>query len=588
MSARSLTLFDEGAATFDRLAAALALGDEPGSLFRTLIAPLQQSSAREPPAWPSDISDDHTPFEFSLALGEHGAEARCLFEAKGDAPDVVSRANAARALNQWLERRYPLDLSRLAAVEDLFLPAAPQGSWAMWHAVAFRRQRAPEFRVYLNPHAQGPGRANAVVDEALGRLGFGGAFRTLLTHALRRGPDQDDLRYFSLDLGQAEARVKVYVFHEQADPQLLEEAARGGLNYVAGEVSELCRSMAGPGPHTSRPIATCYAFTAADRARPLTSTVHVPIRSYAPNDRVAAERLMAYADRRAVDAGDLQKALDAVAHRPLAAGSGIVTYASMRAEGPRARLTAYLAAECYRTDPPRTEAVAARPARPLPDGEAIVRRHEAEPLTNHPFFQRMKREPVDLGHMWRLFTNIRSGLSQHFPRRLAAVVARVTDERIRSLLAKQLDEELGEGDYTRAHLVLFDQMLAGLDQYRPAQLDALDYEAGRVLGAELEVPYADSDGHVGVGAAMVIEVFGKQVDRFVADQFRRQQAVAPGTLTWLHLHENLELEHAEESIDLARLVPATDAAQAAVRRGARAVADAGWNFFDNMYRACWR
>ncbi len=83
-------------------------------------------------------------------------------------------------------------------------------------------------------------------------------------------------------------------------------------------------------------------------------------------------------------------------------------------------------------------------------------------------------------------------------------------------------------------------------------------------------------------------MFGEQVERWVSYQFRRQQAVAPDTLTWLHLHENLELEHAEESIDLARLVPATEAAQAAVARGARQVFDAGWLFFDHMYRACWR
>jgi pyrroloquinoline quinone (PQQ) biosynthesis protein C len=87
---------------------------------------------------------------------------------------------------------------------------------------------------------------------------------------------------------------------------------------------------------------------------------------------------------------------------------------------------------------------------------------------------------------------------------------------------------------------------------------------------------------------MVIEIFGKQVDCFVANQFRRQKDVPPAALTWLHLHENLELEHAEESLDLARLVPDTDAAREAVWRGARAVADAGWEFFDNMYRACWR
>lgn len=593
MAADSPSLFDEGIAIFDRFAAALQLGDEPGLLARTLLAPTARLSPRAAPAWPSDISDDHTPFELSLALGGRGAEARLLFEASGDvdagdAADLPGRTAAARTLNQWMERRYPLDLSRLAAIEDLFFPTQPRGSWAIWHAVAFRPGAAPEFRVYLNPHAQGPSRAPALVEEALERLGFRGAFATILEHAAQRGPELDDLRYLSLDLGREEARVKVYTFHEHATPEQLEAAARPAHNYQPGEAAEFCRAMAGAGPYTSRPVATCYAFTAADRARPLTSTVHVPIRSYAANDRAAVDRILAYADRRGVDGAPLKQALDAVARRPLADGSGLITYASMRAEGKRPRLTVYVATECYAADPPRAEQVAPRAPRKLPSPEDIVRTHEREPLTNHPFFQRMSRDPVRLADMWRLFTNIRYGLSQHFPRRLAAVVARVTDERIRCLLAKQLDEELGEGDYTKAHLLLFDQMLNGLAIYKPAQVDDLDRLAGHRLADELEVPYADLDAHVGVGAAMVIEIFGKQVDGFVANQFRRQREVPPEQLHWLHLHENLELEHAEESMDLARLIPASDKAHAAVARGAEAVGTAGWRFFDAMYRACTR
>jgi DMATS type aromatic prenyltransferase len=589
MFARSLTLLDHGTSAFDRLTQALELGEQPGTLFRTLVAPLAYAPLHAPPAWPSDISDDHTPYEFSIALGDGETEARCLFEAKGERDDLESRTQAAHAVNQWLARRQLVDLSRLQTVADLFFPSQPQGSFALWHAIAFRREHPPDVRVYLNPRAQGAWRAPALVEEALGRLGFPRAFRLLLTHALRRGPDEDDLRYVSLDLAAGgAARVKIYVFHEAADPGLLDEASRPARNYVHGETAEFCRAMAGPGPYVSRPVATCWAFTSADPDRPLTSTVHVPIRAYAPNDQAAYDRLLGYLDRRGLAKAQLTDAVEAMALRPLARGSGLITYASMRSEPTRPRLTVYLAAEAYHTDAPRTVAMVPRPARIVPVPEAIVRRVEREPLIDHPYFQRMRREPVELAHMWRLFTNIRSGLSQHFPRRLAAVVARVTDERIRSLLAKQLDEELGEGDYTRAHLVLFDQLLAGLQSFRPLHVDDVDLEPGRVLADRLEVPYSDPDGNVGVGASMVIEIFGKQVDRFVADQFRRQSIVPDVVLTWLHLHERLELTHADESLALARLVPSSDEAYAAVWRGARAVADAGWEFFDGMYRACYR
>jgi DMATS type aromatic prenyltransferase len=587
MFVRALTLLDHGTAAFDRLTKALDAGDEPGALFRTLAAPLARSPLPAAATWPSNISDDHTPYEFSVALDERGAEVRCLFEAMGETPSLPSRTNAARALNQWIDRRFAIDLSRLRAVEDLFLPSEAEGAFAMWHAVAFPRGRAPEFRVYLNPRARGGWRAPAVIEEAMGRLGFGRAFRLLATHALRRGPDEDQLRYVSLDLGRSsDARIKIYVFHEAADPDEIDEAGRPARNHVPGEVADFCRAMAGPGPYVSRPVATCWAFTGEDRERPMTSTVHVPIRAYAPNDLVAYERIGAYIERRDLPPTLLERAVEAVSQRPLARGSGLITYAALRAESGRPRLTVYLATEAYRTDPPREVAVAPRPPRTPPSPEALVRRAEAEPLVDHPYFQRMAREPVELAHMWRLFTNIRAGLSQHFPRRLAAVIARVTDERIRSLLARQLDQELGEGDYTKAHLVLFDQLLASLAPHQPALVDAVDLEPGHVLAERLEVPYSDPDGHVGVGAAMVIEGFGKQVDRFVADQFRRQTEV-PVPL-WLQLHEELELGHADESLALARLLPSSDGVHAAVWRGARAVADAGWEFFDGMYRACYR
>jgi DMATS type aromatic prenyltransferase len=592
MFARPLSLLDHGTAAFDRLVHALELGAAPVALFRALVAPLGQRPLRVAPAWPSDISDDQTPYEFSVALGNDGPEVRALFEAapSGDGYDLASRVGAAQAVNAQLAERFPLDRSRLDAIADLFLPAAPQGSFALWHALSFRaRQPVPEVRVYLNPRAQGRWRAPALVEEALGRLGLGRAFHALLTHALRRGPALDDLRYLSLDLTpSADARVKVYVFHEQAHPQLLEEASRPARNYVPDEVADFCRALAGPGPYGGRAVATCWAFTSADPERPVTSTVHVPVRAYAGDDQVAYDRLLAYAERRGLPLTVLRRAVNAVAQRPLAAGSGLLTYASLRSVGGRPRLTVYLATEAYRTEPPRAQAVMVAAPPPVPAPETVVARTEREPLFDHPFFQRMQREPVELAHMWRLFANIRSGLSQHFPRRLAAVVARVTDERIRSILAKQLAEELGNGDYHCAHLVLFDRLLTGLERYRPATVDALDLEPGRVLEQRLEPPYSDPDGYVGIGAAMVIEIFGKQVDGFVAAQFRRQAEVPDQVLTWLHLHENLELEHADESLALAQLVPETADAQAAVARGAQAVAEAGWEFFDGMYRACYR
>jgi hypothetical protein len=83
-----------------------------------------------------------------------------------------------------------------------------------------------------------------------------------------------------------------------------------------------------------------------------------------------------------------------------------------------------------------------------------------------------------------------------------------------------------------------------------------------------------------------MEVFGKQVDSFIGDEFRRGAAttgmsIPPAALEWLTLHETLEVEHVDESIALARAVP-DGAKAAAAARGAAALGRAAWVFFDSL------
>ncbi|WP_437910993.1 iron-containing redox enzyme family protein [Sorangium sp. So ce327] len=173
-----------------------------------------------------------------------------------------------------------------------------------------------------------------------------------------------------------------------------------------------------------------------------------------------------------------------------------------------------------------------------------------------------------------------------FPRRLAAVVARISDDRARSVLAKQLDDELGHGDYdNKAHRVLFERMVAALEAHRPPEQDGVDmFAPGRQLLEELDAVYADPDPHVGIGASILIEVYGRQVDARVGDLLRRQELIAADAMPWFTLHEELEIEHVDEARELARLVPAGASEAERAWRGAEAVARASWRFFDAMYQ----
>ena len=183
-------------------------------------------------------------------------------------------------------------------------------------------------------------------------------------------------------------------------------------------------------------------------------------------------------------------------------------------------------------------------------------------------------------------SNAYVGISKDFPRRLAKVIAGVEHEQVRCILSEQLYEELGGGELERTHRRLFLRLLEALGRWRPAELPEGAELPGEDLAARLEAIYGDPDPWVGVGAAIVIELLGKQVDLFVGAQFRRQQQLGDTSLEWLTLHEALEVDHAHESAVLAELVPVEH--RAAAWRGGRRVFAAGWTYFDEMYALCFR
>jgi hypothetical protein len=217
----------------------------------------------------------------------------------------------------------------------------------------------------------------------------------------------------------------------------------------------------------------------------------------------------------------------------------------------------------------------------LPPAEEIVCRYERESLAQHPYLQRIAREPVDTRRLWIMIASGWDGIIQHFSRWLANVTARVDDERLRSMLAKQLNDELGDGDYTRAHRLLYHRLLTGLDPFRPAEVTPEMRAPGKELSRKLEAIYFDPDQYVGIGASIVIEVLGKQLDAYLGKEMRRVQELTPDSMTWLTLHEELEIDHAEESMVMAHMVPAGPALEAAWR-GGEAVGVAFWEHFDDL------
>jgi hypothetical protein len=226
------------------------------------------------------------------------------------------------------------------------------------------------------------------------------------------------------------------------------------------------------------------------------------------------------------------------------------------------------------------------PAAPGSALEIVDRFEKSDQITNHPYLRRLRREPVNLRHLWMLLANFQISISKSFARRLAGIAARVEDDRIRCILAEQLNDEMGNGKFERAHTNLFSNMMKQLERWRPAVIDDATLAPGRSLDPRLAEIYGAADAYESVGAVIAGEIFGKQMDQFIADEFRRQTEVDASSLEWLMLHEQLEVSHADSSPELARLIPR--GSLDATWRGANALSRAGSAFFDDLHTLCYR
>jgi DMATS type aromatic prenyltransferase len=345
---------------------------------RDLLAPIGGRALTQPPLWPSGVSDDHTPIEFSIACDAGAPPAlRILGETIAPQPSPQANLDAALRLVDSLAVRHDLALDRFDHVRQVFLGGDPQGEFSVWFSLVHRPDSAPDVKIYFDPNAQGRNRAPQLVERALERLQLAGAYRTTLAHAVRPGQlgIGDRFSFFALDLhGRPHSRVKVYLAHENATVRDVVRAA-GAVEGVDGTQIEDFLALTGcTGPLTKRPLMSGYSFVQGDTDRPSTYSLYLPIRDYVSDDEQAWERVRAVFDRYGLDVAVIDKAISSVARRPLRDGVGLIAHVSLRLSAGRSPgVTVYLSSEAYAVAAPRPRlvgAVAAPPAiRLVPSGD---------------------------------------------------------------------------------------------------------------------------------------------------------------------------------------------------------------------------
>ncbi|MGV9944350.1 tryptophan dimethylallyltransferase family protein [Streptomyces sp. NPDC003401] len=330
---------------------------------RTLTVMLGAAAGRPldlPPPNPTFLSDDHTPVEFSLSFVPGAAPTlRVLLEPGCAAGDPARNGRLGLRAVREAAARWGFATDRLDELEDLFLPPSPEGPFALWCALELRPGGVPGVKVYLNPAANGYGRAAATVREALRRLGHHDAFAAL--------PPHDRHLFLALDLGDwAEPRVKVYLAHQDLSAVEAGALSRTGGPSRSAEDEEFFRVAAGQGgadggtdggaepvPAVRRPVQSCHAFTESASGLPSGFTLYVPVRDHAPHDGEALTRATTLLGRYGQDPAPLRAAVSAVTDRDPEEGVGLVAYLALaHQQGRPPRVTTYLSSEAYAVRPP--------------------------------------------------------------------------------------------------------------------------------------------------------------------------------------------------------------------------------------------
>lgn len=345
------SLFDHLGGQVDRLCQ--VVGIDPGTpvgLLSGILGTYRDRSLSLPSAWPSDIADDHSPVEFSIAFGHGGPPIlRILAETPGVRPDTRGNMSAGYAFLAGQAARRGLSTRRLDSVRDLFDVDDPQGAFGLWCSVVFHAGRAPDFKVYYNPEVAGTDQAPHLVGEALRRLGLGDSYQAMLTQAVRPGQlgRADRLAFFAVDLDDGpQSRVKLYLSHHDAEAADVARAAAIVDDVDPAEVAAFCTAVGDTAVFGGRPLIGSYTLTeGADK--PVGYSVYVPIRDYVTDDSQARDRTAAVLDRYGFDPALLDRAIAAVTSRSPADGVGLIAHVSLRLGRPRPGVTVYLSSEAY-------------------------------------------------------------------------------------------------------------------------------------------------------------------------------------------------------------------------------------------------
>lgn len=297
------------------------------------------------PYWPSDISDDHTPFEFSVEFGSEDVLLRILFESQIKPITSNSTWLAGLQFHERIKHLPGVDLTKFELIADLFKPKDKSFNFSLWHSAVLNSDGNYVFKAYLNPQIHGSESSAALIQEVLIRLNLINAWE-FIASKLRASEGNLQLMFFSLDLVQGtHARVKIYLSNNTMSLQNYEFLFQDSRNYKPGEISKSIRVLTGlDSTIDSRPIGNYFAFNCGDQKKPA-CTIQVPIRNYVENDYAALQRTLTLLPNN--HRKKLHAAMNNISTKTLELNRGLLAHVSIKYDAEKLGIVTYLSAEAY-------------------------------------------------------------------------------------------------------------------------------------------------------------------------------------------------------------------------------------------------
>lgn len=328
-------------------AGAAALAADLCPLFESALQPWGAQRIGHRPRYRSTIADDEAPFEFSVALSSGPPEIQFYVEAQGDPPTLETNLRAGRELVERLALGAGASLSRLRAIEALFFPAHPRGTFTIWTGASGASGKGVRLKAYLNPQVCGKQAAPGLLGEAMARLGLEAPWARV--QSVLSGDGSAEVSILSLDLNDdADARVKVYVRHHGGHLANIRRLAGTAKDYVADDVAPFYETLgAGSASFDEKPPITELTLTTTCEDAPSSVTLEFPIGKYAASDEVARARIGDCLARFGLSAARYDDVLAAFATRSPSLTRGIQAHVTLRRLSGQARVAVYFASGAY-------------------------------------------------------------------------------------------------------------------------------------------------------------------------------------------------------------------------------------------------